>query len=90
MKGSKYGTEIMTNEDCLLFAEVAIINGSDIKETVYDMRMIDNLMLSSRTYMLTASPVQRTRNGFLRKGHKLLDLFNSVIDARINQDKPTK
>lgn len=83
-KGSEYGTEIMSKEDCLLFAEVAICNGSDIKETVEDMRMIDNLLMAQRMYLLSAKAVQRTRSGHLRKGHTLLGLYDRIIDGRVN------
>lgn len=39
----KYGTEIMKDEEVLLFVETAVENGSDAKEAIQDMKMIDTL-----------------------------------------------
>lgn len=35
---SKYGTEVMKDDECLLFVETAIENGSDVNEAIEDSR----------------------------------------------------
>jgi hypothetical protein len=79
---SKYGTEIMKDEECLLFAETAIENGTDIDVALQDMRMIDTLLQAERNHLLSQGFISRTRSGYYRKGSMLSDTFNNIINAR--------
>lgn len=83
MEKSKYGTEIMNDEECLLFVEIAIQNGSPVGEAIQDMRTIDNLMVVKRNHILAFSSINRTAAGYARKGTKLWDALENVIDARV-------
>lgn len=79
---SKYGTEIMGNEECLMFVETAIENGSAPNEAIQDMRMIDNLLSVERNHLISFGSVKKTKSGHYRKGTLLADALENVINAR--------
>jgi hypothetical protein len=78
----KYGTSVMKDEECLLFAETAIENGSDVNEAIQDMRMIDNLLTAERNHLLVFGTISKTKTGNYRKGSLLSTTLENVINAR--------
>lgn len=78
----KYGTEVMKDNECLLFVETAMENGSDVHEAMQDMRMIDNLLAVERNHKLSFGSVKKTKSGHYRKGTLLSNALENVIDAR--------
>jgi hypothetical protein len=85
-KGSKkYGTEVMKENEVVLFVEAALPNcDDDISEAVQDMRMIDTLFHMKRLYLRVHGHIKTTQAGFIRKGSTLYDAMNSIIDGRVN------
>lgn len=79
----KYGTEVMKSDECLLFVETAIENGSDVKEALEDMRMIDNMLSVERNHLLAFGSVKKTSRGHYRRGTTLSNALMGVIDARV-------
>ena len=74
----------MKDDECLLFVETAIENGSDPTEALEDMRMIDNLLTVERNHLLSFGFVKKTNSGRYRKGSALIDVLENVITARAN------
>lgn len=81
----KYGTEIMKDEECLLFLEAAIPNNATIPEAIQDMRMIDNLLLAKRNHLLAFGTIKTTQRGYFKKNTMLANMFDSIITARANK-----
>lgn len=80
---NKYGTVVMSEEECLEFAATCIDNGSSPEEAIKDMRMIDTLLAVERTHLLSHPFVRKTASGRYRKGTALWDAFEGVINARV-------
>lgn len=83
----KYGTEIMTDEECLLFVDSTLDNGMEVKDAIEDMKMIDNLLMAKRTHLLSFGSINKTRAGYARKGTGLYDTLMSIVDARAKKIK---
>jgi hypothetical protein len=79
---SKYGTNIMKDNEVLLFVQTAIQNGSDTQEAIDDMKMIDSLLYSKRLHLKIHGHIKLTKNGYLRKGSDLYTLMESIIQGR--------
>lgn len=80
----KYGTEIMKDDECLLFVETAIENGSSAKEAIEDMRMIDNMLSVERNHLLAFGSVKKTSRGHYRRGTTLSNSIMGVVEARVS------
>lgn len=80
----KYGTEIMKDEEVLLFVETAVENGSDANEAIQDMKMIDTLLTAKRNHLLAFGSVKTTATGRIRKGSSLYNTLEGIVSARAN------
>lgn len=78
----KFGTEVMKDEECLLFADACLENGSSVQDAISDMRMIDAMLHAERLHLMVGKQVQRTRAGYYRKGSGLSYTFEKIIEAR--------
>lgn len=78
----KYNTEIMKDEEVLLYVETAIENGSSPQEAIADMRMIDTLLAVERNHILAFGSVNRTAAGRYRRNSTLVHALDSVVTAR--------
>jgi hypothetical protein len=81
---SKYGLSKMKDEDALLFLETAVENGSDVKEAIEDLKMIDAIFHMKDLHFATMAHTQRTPKGRFRKNSTLLSAIEGVVDARLN------
>ncbi len=80
----KYGTEIMKDEEVLLFMEVAIDNNDgNIEQAISDMRAIDSLLHIERLHLAMTPYINKTRGGNYRRGTYLSKALESVIDAQL-------
>ena len=79
---SKYNTQVMKDEECLLYLQTALENGSDVNEAIQDMRMIDNLLSVERNHLISFGAIKKTGRGYYRKGTMLSDNLENVINAR--------
>jgi len=79
----KYGTEVMKDDEVILFCQTAIENGSDPEEAVADMKMVDTLLQMERLHLLAYGQVKRTAAGHYRKGTSLYDSLERIIEGRI-------
>jgi hypothetical protein len=84
MAKSKYETEVMKSEECLLFLETAIENGTSVADAIEDMRMIDNLLAVERNHLLAFGTVKKTNAGHYRRGTLLSNALENVVNARAN------
>ena len=82
----KYGTSVMKEEEALLFAEVALENGSSPEEAIQDMRMIDTMLYAERLHMSVGKVVQKTKAGYHRKGSDLHTTMKIILEARVNNE----
>lgn len=83
----KYGNFNMTNEEFLIFTDVAIENnGGDVDQAIQDAKFIDNALAMHQNFKLAQKPTSVTRSGYLRKGHSFHNHLNSLVDARMNDD----
>lgn len=80
----KYGTEIMKDEEVLLFVETAMENGSNTEEAIQDMKMIDTLLTAKRNHLLAFGSVKTTATGRIRKGTSLYNTLDGIVGARAN------
>lgn len=78
----KYGTQVMTDDECLLFVQTAIDNGVEIDTAIQDMKTIDNLLAIERLFLLARGSISRTSRGYVRKNSNLMNAIESVITAR--------
>lgn len=72
----------MKEEECLLFVETCLENGSNVHEAIEDMRMIDNLLNMERIHLVVHGEVKRTASGHYRRGTTLANALDSVVSAR--------
>jgi hypothetical protein len=79
---SKYGLEVIKDEEALLYAQTCMENGSDPEEAIQDMKMIDNLLTTERNHLLAFGSVNKTSTGRYRKNSFLHNSLDSVITAR--------
>jgi hypothetical protein len=78
-----FGTSIMKTDEAFLFIKAATENGSDLETAYEDMKMVDNLLHVKQLYTVVHVSASRTRAGYTRRGHGLLDALSNVIDARL-------
>lgn len=82
MKGSeKYGTSVMKSEEVILYVQVALENGSELKEAISDMRFCDALLKMKRLHIATIHYRKYTAAGNLRKDRKLSDSLMSIVNG---------
>lgn len=82
-KFSRYNLEIIKDDEALLLLETSMENGSNPKEAVKDLRMIDNLLFARRLHMLSSKSVSITKAGYLRKNNDLWSYYSQIIDAEL-------
>lgn len=85
-KPKKYGQEVMTDEECILFMQVCLENGMEPEEALMDLKMIDNLFLVKRNWIAVHPQIKKTPAGFYRKNVSLYDCYDSVLNARMNNN----
>jgi hypothetical protein len=78
----EYGTSVIKKEECLLFVQTALENGSEVKDALQDMRMIDTLLHIKQLHLIVHGSIRKTRAGYFRKGSSLYEAFDSVIEGR--------
>lgn len=81
---SKYDLNEMKDEEALLFLETGMENGSDVKEAIADMRMIDTLLHMKKLHFVVRGHIKTTKAGYYRKGSELSKALDAVIDGRAN------
>lgn len=81
---SKYGTNVMKDEEVLIFVNTAIENGSDVESAIHDMKMIDALLQSKRLHLAVFGHVKYTKNGNIRKGTHLYATMEKIVEGRMN------
>lgn len=82
----KLGTSVMNSEDCLMFLDIAVKNGSNKKEAFQDLKFIDTCLEASRIHLLAFNSSNKTSAGRYRKGHSLYDMYDKVLDSRLTND----
>lgn len=88
LKGSEvFETEIMTNDEVVLFIKAANENGTDLNTAYEDMKMIDNILYAKRLHLMVHGFIKTTTRGYLRKGTSLYNVIDGIIDARCESDK---
>lgn len=79
----KYDTQIMKDDEVVLFCEAAMENGSGAEEAIADMRMIDAMLYMERLHLMVYGQVKKTAAGHYRKGTSLYDSLERILDGRL-------
>lgn len=80
-----FGTNVMTAEECLLFAKAAKKNGLSNEQILKDMTLIDDLLSLQRTQFLSKA-IRYTKSGNLRKNLHLGADIERRIEFEINNE----
>jgi homoaconitase/3-isopropylmalate dehydratase large subunit len=78
------GTTEMNAEECLVFIDTALQNGSTANEAIQDMRMIDAMVSISKLHMIVFPHVRKTGRGYSRKAMGFRDQLERILEARID------
>jgi hypothetical protein len=82
-----FGNMEMKDSEVVLFVAVAMQNnGGNLGEAEQDFKMIDAMLKMKRLHMVVHGSLKKTKNGNFRKNMTLLDAYESVLDARIENE----
>jgi hypothetical protein len=82
----KYGTAVMNQEDCLLFAQSSMGLGADVPTTLADMKMIDTMLYAVRQHKIMSKTVNYTKDGGMRKNAGLQGTLMKMVEGNANGD----
>jgi hypothetical protein len=80
----KYSTDVMKEDEVLLFVESCIESGSSPNEAIADMRMIDTMLQAERLHKAVGAITRRTRGGNYRRANNRHLLLDAIITGRLN------
>jgi hypothetical protein len=83
VKNQLFGFDNITDKEAILFSKVCQTNGDDNEQILKELDFIENWFSFKKVYVLTAKATAKTKSGYLRKNHALLDHLNLLIETQL-------